>query len=355
MALSEKVAEAAAAAGYRLVEADAWLAYGESVSLIDGRERESLPYIRRATELAPQSTVGALARLTAGEILKFCGEIDQAADAYSDAVTVFESLSDAWGECLARYALSEVLVSLGRAEEATPHLVFASALAMAVDEPAKAAEWQWTLGQHMSGSKRYPEVISPLRAAAELARMIGSRTGDIAIGGSPGFSGSHAFTLEGWFKKTGKLQNQVLVDIGQAGTGNIAGLTIWSSAAATSPITTCPHLARSVLALDSYGSSNCWNTAKANVDLWDEKWRYLALVYNASDVSFTAYADGIDLGSQRSQARPLNLHASHIRIGNWVDTIVNQPFIGEAGDIAVYPTALPAATIKAHWRGQLGQ
>ena len=118
MTLFERVAEAAVAAGYRLVAADAWLAYGETVSLVDGRERESLLFIRRAAELAPQSAVAALAWLTAGEILKFCGEIDQAADAYSEAVTLFESLSDAWGECLARHALSEVLVSLGRAEEA---------------------------------------------------------------------------------------------------------------------------------------------------------------------------------------------------------------------------------------------
>ncbi len=193
-------------------------------------------------------------------------------------------------------------------------------------------------------------VTGPLHDGANTAIRSAGRTGDIAIGGSPGFYRSHAFTLEGWFKKTGKLQNQVLVDIGQAGKGNIAGLAIWSSAAATSPITTCPHLARSVLALDSYGSSNCWNTAKANVDLWDGKWHYLALVYNAHDVSITAYTDGVDLGSQKPQAGPLSLHASHIRIGNWVDAIVNQPFIGEAGDIAVYPTALPAATIKAHWR-----
>jgi hypothetical protein len=192
-------------------------------------------------------------------------------------------------------------------------------------------------------------VAGPLSDGANTAVRSTGQPGDIAVGGTPSISGAHSFTLEGWFKKTGKLQNQILADIGQAGTGEIAGLATWSSNASTSPITTCPALAASAIALDSYASSNCWNTAAAGVNLWNGKWHYLALVYNAAKVTITAYVDGTSLGSQTPQAGPLNLQASPIRIGNWVDTVVNQPFIGGAADIAVYPRVLPSATILAHW------
>ncbi|MGH2912007.1 MAG: hypothetical protein ACRDJ3_05980 [Solirubrobacteraceae bacterium] len=53
----------------------------------------------------------------------------------------------------------------------------------------------------------------------------GSGGGGIGDSG-PGVSGNHSFTLEGWLRGTGNDQTQILVDMGTAGTGNIAGLGV---------------------------------------------------------------------------------------------------------------------------------
>ena len=172
LALFEHVGERAASAGETLLAADAWLGCGESVGLIDGRDRESLAYLRRAAELAPGTTVAALAWLSTGDMLRSCREANDAAEAYARAVTAFDGLGDAFGECLARQALATLLVSEGRAAEAQPHLVYASSLALDTDEPERAAGLQLMLGQELSGSNRHAEAVWPLTAAAELSKMI---------------------------------------------------------------------------------------------------------------------------------------------------------------------------------------
>jgi tetratricopeptide (TPR) repeat protein len=172
--LFENVAELAASAGERLLKADALLGCGECIGLIDGREGESLPYFRRAAELAPGTIIAALSWLAAGDMLRFRGDTDPAAEAYSQAVTLFEGLQDAFGECLARKALADLLVSQGRTEEAVVHLVCASSLALETGEPQMAAELQLTLGEQLSGLRRHSEAASPLRSAAELFRMTGN-------------------------------------------------------------------------------------------------------------------------------------------------------------------------------------
>ncbi len=174
LALFEEVAELAANNGDTLLEADAWLGCGECIGSIDGREKESLPYLCRSAELAPGTTVAALAWMAAGDMLRFCGEAGPATNAFSKAATLFEGLGDAFGECLARQALAALLLSQGQAEEARPHLVHASSLALETDEPEMAAELQLTLGEQLSRSRRHSEAISPLRSAAELFRMVGN-------------------------------------------------------------------------------------------------------------------------------------------------------------------------------------
>lgn len=174
LTLFENVVELAASVGDRLVEADALLGYGECIGLIDGRESESLPYFSRAAELAPGTAIAALSGLSAGDMLRFCGDTGPAAEAYSQAVILFESLRDAFGECLARKALADLLASEGRAEEAVVHLVWASSLALDTGEPEMAAELQLTLGEQLSRSRRHSEAISPLRSAAELLKMAGN-------------------------------------------------------------------------------------------------------------------------------------------------------------------------------------
>jgi hypothetical protein len=174
--------------------------------------------------------------------------------------------------------------------------------------------------------------------------------GDIGQGGATsGLTGDVSFTYEGWFKSTATVQDQVLVDMGQSGTAQVAGLALWSKKAPTSGSIECGNpVTNSTLALDTFNSSNCWNTASVKVNLWNQQWHYVAITYDASSNTVTAYVDGLSLGAQTSQA--LNLSASPIRIGNWVDTVVNQPFLGSADEIAVYPSALSATTITAHYK-----
>jgi tetratricopeptide (TPR) repeat protein len=174
LALFKSVAECAASMGKTLLEADAWLGCGESVGLIDGRERESLAYLRRAAERAPDTTIAALSWLATGDMLRWLEEADPAADAYSQAATSFERLGDAVGECLARTALGRLLMSLDRVDEAVSHIVCASSLALDTSEPELAAELQLLLGERLSGLKRHSEAIPPLRTAAELSRMVGN-------------------------------------------------------------------------------------------------------------------------------------------------------------------------------------
>ncbi len=179
----------------------------------------------------------------------------------------------------------------------------------------------------------------------------GATSGDTAItatagigNAGPGISGSHDFTLEGWFRRTTTTQDQTLVAIGAAGKGHIAGLNIWTTTTAGS----YPIAAASSIGLDTYESINQWDTAPAGVNLWDGKWHYVAVTYSAASDVATAYVDGQSLGTRTPIA--LSITAAPILLGHWVDTVINQPLIGNANDIAVYPTALPAGRIAAHYQ-----
>lgn len=159
----------------------------------------------------------------------------------------------------------------------------------------------------------------------------------------PGVSGNHDFTLEGWFRRTSTTQNQALVAMGAAGAGHIAGLTLWTTTTSSS----YPIIAASTLALDTYDGTNQWDTAAAGVNIWDGQWHYAAISYSATSGQATAYIDGHSLGAKAPQ--PLNITAAPIMIGKWVDSLINQPLIGSVDEIAVYPTALSAARIAAHY------
>ena len=179
----------------------------------------------------------------------------------------------------------------------------------------------------------------------------GATTGDAAItatagigNAGPGLSGSHDFTLEGWFRRTTTTQDQTLVAIGAAGKGHIAGLNLWT----TTTRGNYPIAAASSIGLDTYESINQWDTAPAGVNLWDGKWHYVAVTYSAAADVATAYVDGQSLGTRTPIA--LSITAGPILLGHWVDTVINQPLIGSANDIAVYPTALPAGRIAAHYQ-----
>jgi Concanavalin A-like lectin/glucanases superfamily len=152
--------------------------------------------------------------------------------------------------------------------------------------------------------------------------------------GGPGLTGNHSFTFDGWFRSTGTNQTQVLIDMGTGGAGNIAGLGSTITAAGSS------------ILLDTFDGVVYWPTGAVN--LYDQQWHYLAVTYDQGLNQVTGFLDGKSLGP-KAPPHPLHLGASNIRIGWWIDTFLNQPFIGDMDEIAVYPTALSPARIAAHF------
>ncbi len=191
-----------------------------------------------------------------------------------------------------------------------------------------------------------PLLTDPLETAVE---GDGSNSALIGTGGDSGIVGNQSFTLEGWFRST-TAQNQVLVAIGSIGNGNVAGLATWPTHSGGA----CTNPNGSDLALDEYGSSNCWDTTSVGVNLFDQKWHYLAITYDSSGPTLTGYVDGQSLGAE-TPATTINLAQNTVFVGNWVDNAVNLPFVGDAAQVAVYASALSAARIAAHYAAAEGQ
>jgi hypothetical protein len=175
-------------------------------------------------------------------------------------------------------------------------------------------------------------VPGALLNSADSGVEIGAPSAGIGDGG-PGITGSHNFTLEGWFRSTGPAQTEMLVDMGTAATGAIAGLGVSNSGTGSN------------LRLDTYNGVVDWPTGATS--LYDQQWHYLAVSYDATSGTVVGYLDGVNLGPKASPHR-LNLGASNIRLGWWVDTFLNHPFTGDADEIAVYPSVLSPARIFAH-------
>ena len=84
------------------------------------------------------------------------------------------------------------------------------------------------------------------------------------------------------------------------------------------------------------------------MNLFDGSWHYLAIVYDSSTGTMTGYVDGTSLGSETSALSSFGWSSPTVLLGGWVDNGVNQPFVGDAAQIAVYGTALSSARIDAH-------
>jgi hypothetical protein len=206
------------------------------------------------------------------------------------------------------------------------------------DSSASANNGTYVSGVHFG----VPGAIAGDSAVAAVSPSSGVGTG----GPGSGLTGDHSFTLEAWFRSTGTVQDQSLVNMGEAGEGNIAGLSTWTSDTGNGT--------SSQLALDLYvGVANAsslpiWNTRTVGVNLWDGRWHYLAITYSAAADRVTGYVDGHDLGAL-TPVTAINLSASQIRVGYWIDTAVNQDVTGDLDEVAVYPTALSPARIQAHF------
>ena len=221
--------------------------------------------------------------------------------------------------------------------------------------PSMCAEYYNQIGTYNASGISYG-VQGAIDGDPDTAVSADGTPGVIGVGGSEnsGVSANSSFTLQGWFRSTGTTQNQALVAIGgtQApGAGAVVGLTTWSDHSCGSGVSY-----PSTLGLDEYTLSNCWNTETAGVNLYDGNWHQLVVTYSANTNTsepgtgqVTGYVDGQSLGSQTAAAS-INLTANQpILIGRWVDTSVNKPFIGDADEVAVYPTAISAAQVAQQY------
>ena len=177
------------------------------------------------------------------------------------------------------------------------------------DSSASANDGTYVSGVHFG----MPGAIAGDSAVAAVSQSSGVGTG----GSGSGLTGDHSFTLEAWFRDTGTARDQSLVSMGQAGEGNVAGLSTWTSDTGNGT--------PSQLVLDLYvGVENAstlpiWDTRAVGVNLWDGQWHYLAITYSAAADKVTGYVDGHDLGAL-TPVTAINLLPSPIRIGYWIDT-----------------------------------
>jgi len=206
------------------------------------------------------------------------------------------------------------------------------------DSSASANNGNYVSGVHFGA----PGAIAGDAAVAAVSPSSGVGTG----GSGSGLTGDHSFTLEAWFRESGTVRDQSLVSLGEAGEGNVAGLSTWTSDTGNGT--------PSQLVLDLYvGVENAstlpiWDTRTVGVNLWDGRWHYLAITYSAAADKVTGYVDGHDLGAL-TPVTAINLLPSRIRIGYWLDTYINQGMIGDVDEVAVYPTALSPTRIEAHF------
>jgi hypothetical protein len=145
-------------------------------------------------------------------------------------------------------------------------------------------------------------------------------------------SGNAARTIETFYRApTGSTQQTALVDWGTGSHLNVLGLCVWGGTTVTA---------------DYYQGYQEFSTPAA-INLTDGNWHLIDLTWDGTMLH--AYADGRHLGDAAPDG-PLNTSPSTgLRIGYWVDTVINKPTVGGLDEVAVYGTALPAKRIAAHW------
>ena len=193
-------------------------------------------------------------------------------------------------------------------------------------------------------------VPGPIAGASSTA-VQGDGSNPSLLGSAPaitGLNGNQSFSVEGWFKATSTTNETVVALSG----GNTVAMAVWSSH------TTCGEGSNnnnSALALDEHGTSNCWDTTADGVNLFDGNWHYLAITYDATTDTMAGYVDGMGLGSEPAALGGFVWSSPTVLLGGWIDNSVNQPFIGDAAQVAVYPTALDPAEVSGHYEGGLGR
>jgi RHS repeat-associated protein len=141
---------------------------------------------------------------------------------------------------------------------------------------------------------------------------------------------SQARTLEAWFKWSGTGSGwQSVMTYGPQSTNNKVAMGVWDS---------------SHVWFSAY--SNDFADVPAGKTINDGAWHQLVFTYDGSNTG-TLYLDGASLGSQNLGALNTTMGAAGLVLGG--NNSGGDGFTGSIDEAAVYPTALTAAQVAAHY------
>jgi tetratricopeptide (TPR) repeat protein len=167
----ERAVSLATSAGDRDLQAEAELGWGVALSSLGGRELESLPHLESAAVLGGGSRIEALSWLTMADIF-VSRDPDRALAAYTKAAKLFKDLGDPFGAGSAHIARAQLLQVLQRDEEAVPDLALAANFALEDSAPPVAAQLVLDVGELLLRLGRKEEAFPFLTAAAEMFRTL---------------------------------------------------------------------------------------------------------------------------------------------------------------------------------------
>ena len=160
----------------------------------------------------------------------------------------------------------------------------------------------------------------------------GGAVGDATAGGLPG--GSSARTVEMWIKEPQTAQSGLL-QYGQGCSNGTGGsFALWVS-----------NSTEVVL-----GDGCTSHDISSAIRVQDSQWHHVAVAYDGA-TTITAFADGQQIGVLTTNQLNTNLSGGDLLVGG-VNNMSS--FTGSLDEVAIYPTALSAAKINAHWEAGVG-
>lgn len=170
-----------------------------------------------------------------------------------------------------------------------------------------------------------------LTTDSDTAATFNGSTAYISVTDSPSLFGSAQVTAEAWVKATSWVSAASIVD--RKTTGNVGGYTLEPA--------------------NSSGQINFWVDiggtwfyAQSAIGLTTGAWHYVAGVYDGAAIR--VYVDGALSGSTSAAGSVNNPSGPQFAIGKNVSSSIY--FNGSIDEVAVYPYALPASRITAHYR-----
>jgi hypothetical protein len=170
------------------------------------------------------------------------------------------------------------------------------------------------------------------------AAVLSDPTPSVSAGGSQGVGSAAAPNVPGY---NSPRTIEAWIDIPSTNTGNAMALVSWGAPGATDQ-GMAAYVTAGAVGIDGYDDQHQFATP---YPIEDGLWHLVTLTYDGTTI--TAYLDGLSIGTAHF-AGALDTIPGSLAVGaiTWGGT----PFTnGELADVAVYPTALKAARVAAHF------